>query len=567
MLNSLRKNPMTLAQDVITAMEDVESINPAVAANLRGFIEDKGPAKLVPEILDKGFPSQPIADALSDVIGLPIYNGSDEPIVNTSSALLTTDHIMYVNNPLDRASLNRLVVEHGDSIYGWGILPVGADINVGGPDVIISGGNHSEVDRILHEILQGALSKRASDLHFAPQGKEVFINLRVDGQMLEYKRMPLDHVYMSLANKIMIRSGKNAGEFIAPADGSFKLELADKSLTFRMAMAPTMVDSQTWPKFTLRLPSLAAPMMNIEQLGFLDTEDFPQAETMKGLSKIPQGLILVSGPTGSGKTTTMLAMLRHMTRNMPEKCYYSIEDPVEIEVPGVNQMSTNDRSGLTFAAGLRSCLRHDPDCIMVGEIRDKETLELAVQASLTGHLVLSTIHTKTGPDAIPRMIELGLDPSLLATSLTAVIAQRMAKLLCNGCKVETTIEAVLRGDVRLRDSSRLEVYQAFARDCRDLLWEPNEDGEHEIAIAGGGCDRCGRTGYAGRKVVAEILTMSASMERLVTEKASKGAIVDEAEKFGYKDFWQSAAVLLANKETSLEVIDRALGVRINPHTH
>src|ERR671910_1453819 len=294
---------------------------------------------------------------------------------------------------------------------------------------IEAGPDERPIVRLVSSVLQHAVGDGASDIHIEPQAKEVTVRFRVDGVLREVMSIPpkLQH---SMTARLKLLGELNIAEKRVPQDGRFSVKLNKQKIDFRVASLPTAYGE----KVVLRLLDVAAVDPDLKKLGFVN-KDY---ERYEAVFRRPYGAILVTGPTGSGKSTTLYATLREL--NSPERNIITVEDPVEQKIPGLNQVQINPRVGLTFASGLRNILRADPDIVMIGEIRDKDTAKISVEAALTGHLVLATLHTNDAPAAVTRLVEMGVEPFLTASAVDCVIAQRLVRKLCERCREPVVIE-------------------------------------------------------------------------------------------------------------------------------
>lgn len=357
------------------------------------------------------------------------------------------------------------------------------------------------VVRAVSDLLEKAVELRASDIHIEPFRSGLTVRLRIDG-LLRAIPAPGGVLPQAIISRIKILSGLNIAERRLPQDGAAQLHVARSDLDIRVAIMPT----QHGESAVIRLLPKDRGLLVIDRLGFLP----PDEKKLLDLLKLPHGMIVVTGPTGSGKTTTLatvLSILNESTRKI-----LTIEDPVEYEIPGVNQSQAKPTIGLTFAAAMRAFVRQDPDVIMVGEVRDSETAHIAIHAALTGHLVLTTLHTETAAAAVPRLLDLGVEGFLLKSTLRAVIAQRLVRQLCDRCKSKRSL-----GLVDLADDPRL---RALGFRLGETIYEPK------------GCERCGGTGYRGRVGVFEVLRIDESVRGLITAQADGNAIDKAAVQAG-----------------------------------
>ena len=341
------------------------------------------------------------------------------------------------------------------------------------------------VVRAVNDLLEKAMELRASDIHIEPIRHGLIVRMRVDG-LLRTVTPPAGALPQALISRIKILSGLNIAERRLPQDGAARLRLARSEIDIRVATMPT----QHGEAAVVRLLPRDRGLLDLGKLG-LSTRD---EHRMRRLLALPHGMIVITGPTGSGKTTTLATMLSIL--NEPTRKILTIEDPVEYELQGVNQSQVKPSIGLTFASALRAFVRQDPDVIMVGEVRDAETANIAIHAALTGHLVLTTLHTETAAAAVPRLLDLGVEGFLLKSTLRATIAQRLVRMLCDRCKKQKTLTAAsINADPR---------FTALGFKPGDTVYEPH------------GCDRCGGTGYRGRSGIFEIIEMTGAIRNLIT---------------------------------------------------
>jgi general secretion pathway protein E len=352
------------------------------------------------------------------------------------------------------------------------------------------------VVRAVSDLLEKAVELRASDIHIEPFRSGLTVRLRVDG-LLRPIPAPTDVLPQAIISRIKILAGLNIAERRLPQDGAAQLHVSRSDLDIRVAIMPT----QHGESAVIRLLPKDRGLLAVEKLGF-----FPHDEKkLLDLLKLPHGIIIVTGPTGSGKTTTLATVLSIL--NEPTRKILTIEDPVEYEIPGVNQSQAKPNIGLTFAAAMRAFVRQDPDVIMVGEVRDSETAHIAIHAALTGHLVLTTLHTETAAAAVPRLLDLGVEGFLLKSTLRAVIAQRLVRQLCDRCKKTRDLTSA-----NFADDPRFE---ALGFKVGETIYEPK------------GCERCGGTGYRGRVGVFEILKIDESVRGLINAQTD-GNTIDRA---------------------------------------
>ena len=363
--------------------------------------------------------------------------------------------------------------------------------------------------RAVNDLLEKALEQRATDIHIEPFRTGLVLRLRVDG-LLRVVPTPADVLPQALISRIKILAGLNIAERRLPQDGAAHLRLARTDIDMRVATMP----AQHGETAVIRLLAKDRGVLEIAKLGLSGLDQ----EKLQALLKLPHGLVVVTGPTGSGKTTTLATMLTAL--NDSTRKILTIEDPIEYELRGVNQSQVKPEIGLTFAAALRAFVRQDPDVIMVGEIRDAETASIAIHAALTGHLVLTTLHTETAAAAVPRLLDLGVDASLLQSTLRAAIGQRLVRILCNRCKTETSVTPKwLASDPR---------YTLLDLKIGDRVCEPV------------GCEHCSGTGYRGRTGVFETLDIGDDVRELIGAKADSKTLMRAAIRDGMTTMFQHA---------------------------
>ncbi|MDD5558482.1 ATPase, T2SS/T4P/T4SS family [Candidatus Methylomirabilis sp.] len=376
--------------------------------------------------------------------------------------------------------------------------------------------------KMVNLLINEAIKTRASDVHIEPGVGEVTVRNRIDGILRDAHTMP-KWIHAGVASRLKILGGLDIAERRLPQDGRIKVRYGERTLDLRVSTLPTHCGE----KVVLRLLDPVRDLLSLERVGL----DPGQHQLLETVLAQPQGTILVTGPTGSGKTSTLYATLSRL--KSPGINIVSIEDPIEFQIAGVNQVQVNERAGLTFASTLRSVLRQDPDVIMVGEIRDHETAEIAFQASLTGHLVFSTLHTNDAISAITRLLDLGIEPFLVASSISLIVAQRLMRRLCNHCR-----EAYQPSDDMVRRLRLTDVATAVFR--------------------GKGCPACQGTGFFGRIGVFEFLSIDAAMRELITQRASEGTLRREANARGFVSLIEAAGAKIRAGLTSPDEVLRAI---------
>jgi len=378
--------------------------------------------------------------------------------------------------------------------------------------------------KLTNSIINQAIATNASDIHIEPFENYVAVRYRVDGVLFEMNRIP-QNLYSAVSTRIKIMAGMNIAEKRLPQDGRIELEVKGKSYDFRVSSLPTVFGE----KIVIRVLDRTTFDYTRDKLGFTEREN----EMLDRIIRMPYGIVLLTGPTGSGKTTTLYAMLNEV--NTPDKNIVTIEDPVEYMLEGINQVQVNTKAGLTFAAGLRSILRQDPDIIMIGEIRDEETAQIAVRAAITGHLVLSTLHTNDAPGAITRLVDMGVEPYLAADAIVAVIAQRLVRKICPNCRT------------------------AYMADENDMMIL-NLDKPVRL-YKGAGCPACQNSGYRGRTAIHEVMTVGRELRNIIARGGSAEEIREAALRQGMADLYESCRQLVLNGVTSIQELVKTVYAR------
>lgn len=378
--------------------------------------------------------------------------------------------------------------------------------------------------RLTNSIINQAIATNASDIHIEPFENYVAVRYRVDGVLFESNRIP-QNLYSAVSTRIKIMAGMNIAEKRLPQDGRIELETKGRSYDFRVSSLPTVFGE----KIVIRVLDRTTFDFTRDKLGFTEREN----EIMDNIIRMPYGIVLLTGPTGSGKTTTLYSLLSEV--NTPDKNIVTIEDPVEYMLEGINQVQVNTKAGLTFAAGLRSILRQDPDIIMIGEIRDEETAQIAVRAAITGHLVLSTLHTNDAPGAITRLVDMGVEPYLAADAIVAVIAQRLVRKLCPNCKAPYKAED--NDKMILNLDKPVQLYRAV------------------------GCPACQNSGYRGRTAIHEVMMVGREHRNIIARGGSAEEIREVAVRQGMVDLYESCRRLVLDGVTTIQEMVRTVYAR------
>jgi type IV pilus assembly protein PilB len=380
--------------------------------------------------------------------------------------------------------------------------------------------------KLVQMVLHRAIEDRASDVHIEPTEKDVRIRFRVDGVLHEMMRSP-KNIQAGLASRLKVMGDMNIAEKRVPQDGRIGLKVGGRSVDLRLATLPTVFGE----KVVIRVLNKESVLLKLEQLGFLE-DAYKRFESS---FRKPYGAILVTGPTGSGKSTTLYATLNIL--NQPDKNIITVEDPVEYRLPGINQMQVNNKAGLSFASALRSILRADPDIIMVCEVRDRETAMIAVESALTGHLVLSTLHTNDAPSAITRLTEMEVEPYLVASAIDCVVAQRLLRKLCDRC----------------REEYEPNEPQLIEAGFPEFQWQ-----DVKTLYRAVGCQSCAKTGFKGRIGLYEVMLVSEEIERMAVERSSSEAIRSIATEQGMHTLRQDGLEKARLGMTSIEEVLRVV---------
>ncbi|MFL2843238.1 MAG: GspE/PulE family protein [Coraliomargaritaceae bacterium] len=390
------------------------------------------------------------------------------------------------------------------------------------PGVTLEDGEDSPIVRYVHTIISEALNRRASDIHLEPLEKRFRIRYRIDGVLHEIENPP-KRLQPTLISRIKLMANVSIAEKRIPQDGRIGITVGRKAIDLRVSVLPTAYGES----IVMRILDKEGLNLGLPQLGFFSDD---QANFERVIS-LPDGVFLVTGPTGSGKSTTLYSALNYI--NHPDRKIITVEDPVEYEMSGVNQVHVKREVGMTFAAALRSMLRQAPNIIMVGEIRDKETAEIAINASLTGHMVFSTLHTNDAPSAVSRLVDIGIKPFLVSASIRSVLAQRLVRRICPKCKESTEPEARLLNSLGIR---------------------PDQISDATFMI-GKGCEHCNKTGFRGRVGIFEMFNVNEDMQQMIYEEASLVALRERAREGGMRTMREDGIrKVLAGVTTPEEVL-------------
>lgn len=389
-----------------------------------------------------------------------------------------------------------------------------------------NGLDYSSVSNLVRSIIEQAVEARASDIHIEPTETDIRLRLRIDGILQQAARLP-GSLKNGIASRIKIISRLDIAEKRIPQDGRFQQTIGEKEIDIRVSTFPTVFGE----KLVLRLLDRQGSLFRLEDLGFSGS----LRHNITSMVSKSSGMVLVSGPTGCGKSTTLYALLSEL--NSSEKNIITLEDPVEYMLDGINQTTVNPKAGLTFPVGLRSILRQDPDIVMVGEIRDLETAQIAVRAAITGHLLLSTLHTNDAPTALTRLVDMGIEPYLVASSVTGIISQRLVRKICRDC---------------------IEAYHIPPAASERKLLGLNEEISF-TAFQGKGCTTCGNTGFFGRVAVGEAVFISDTIRNMLMNKASAASMQAYlVEKEGFETILDNGIQKIRDGVTTISELRRCL---------
>nr|WP_276610937.1 GspE/PulE family protein [Kineococcus siccus] len=489
-----------------TPSPDVVRLLPrAVAERCRVLVLDKTPGHLLVAAAD---PTNVLA--LDDV---KLYTRAPELLVVVAVDSQIRDHLARAwSLTADTSQVNRMVEDADDEEDDVPLSGMAGSVDDDAPIV-----------RLVSRILSDAVRLRCSDIHLESQRDGLRVRFRIDGLLRDVMQAP-KRVAPSVISRIKIISGLDISERRLPQDGRTRVTVDGSAIDCRVSTLPALHGE----KVVIRLLTRGDDVPTLTSLGF---EPEQLAVFSKALA-VPQGLVLITGPTGSGKTNTLYAAI-HATMT-PEKNIVTLEDPVEVQLPGITQVQVHAKVGMTFSAGLRSVLRQDPDIVLIGEVRDGETAELALKAAMTGHLVLTTLHTNSAVGALTRLVDMGAAPFLVASSLTAAIAQRLVRKPCDSCS-----------DGYIPDPDTLALLGLGIEDILDAT-----------PLRGSGCPDCGGTGYRGRTAVYEVLDVTTSMRKILLASPTESALAEEAERAGMRSLRESALAKAMRGETTFEEVVR-----------
>jgi type IV pilus assembly protein PilB len=487
------------------------------------FSVDMSAANLVSTTVAKRYQAVPVAFADKRTLLVAMADPSNVLAVD-DIAIMTGHEIRVAVAPPDDIAALVSRLDRLEDVVGESDAAFAEEDEDGEVVALHETSDDAPVIKLVNQLVAQAVERGASDLHLAPDGREMRVRFRIDGVLQDVTSVPRK-MAAGVISRIKIMAELNIAEKRLPQDGRVGLVVEGRHVDLRVVTLPSVHGEGV----VMRVLDKASVVVELDKLGMADVE----RERLERACRETHGAVLVTGPTGSGKSTTLYAALQLL--NTPEKNIITVEDPVEYEMSGLTQVQVSAKVGLTFAAGLRAMVRADPDVIMVGEIRDRETAQIAVESALTGHLVLSTLHTNDAPSAITRLIEMGVEPFLVASALDCVVAQRLARMLCPNCKRRTIISAKVLRESGYKARMELEAYEPV------------------------GCRRCGGSGYRGRVGLYEVMKMSPEIQTMALERKPSEAIRDVAVRQGMTRLRDDGLQKVRQGRTSIAEIARVIG--------
>lgn len=490
---------------------NADAIDPTVADLVPGAVARK--YGVVPVMAAEGS----VTVALSDPMGYDT--------IDSLRYVLKTD-VQAVIAPRSevKAAMDKLYPEEFENIFGSDDPNIDVEEKKAGEDGSDAKDSDAPVIRLVSMVLTEAIKMRASDIHLEPMERHFRVRYRIDGVLREMDRPP-KRLQAAIISRVKIMSNMKISEKRVPQDGRIQIKVQGRDLDLRVSSVPT----NHGESIVMRILDKTNLSLGLPQLGFLSDDQ----NTFERLISLPDGVLLVTGPTGSGKTTTLYACLGQI--NLPDRKIITVEDPVEYQMSGINQVQVNKDVGLDFSAALRSILRQAPNIVMIGEIRDHETADIAMEAALTGHLVFSTLHTNDAPSAVTRLLDIGVKPFLVASALRAAMAQRLVRAICEKCRAE---------------------YTPTERELK-MLGTLSKNTTVSTMFKGKGCPHCGQGGYKGRKGIFEIFQIDDSIQRLIFDHSPATVLRARAREMGMRTLREDGMLKVASGMTTLEEVLRA----------
>jgi len=490
---------------------NADAIDPTVADLVPGAVARK--YGVVPVMAAEGS----VTVALSDPMGYDT--------IDSLRYVLKTD-VQAVIAPRSevKAAMDKLYPEEFENIFGSDDPNIDVEEKKAGEDGSDAKDSDAPVIRLVSMVLTEAIKMRASDIHLEPMERHFRVRYRIDGVLREMDRPP-KRLQAAIISRVKIMSNMKISEKRVPQDGRIQIKVQGRDLDLRVSSVPT----NHGESIVMRILDKTNLSLGLPQLGFLSDDQ----NTFERLISLPDGVLLVTGPTGSGKTTTLYACLGQI--NLPDRKIITVEDPVEYQMSGINQVQVNKDVGLDFSAAVRSILRQAPNIVMIGEIRDHETADIAMEAALTGHLVFSTLHTNDAPSAVTRLLDIGVKPFLVASALRAAMAQRLVRAICEKCRAE---------------------YVPTERELK-MLGALSKNTTTSTMFKGKGCPHCGQGGYKGRKGIFEIFQIDDSIQRLIFDHSPATVLRARAREMGMRTLREDGMLKVASGMTTLEEVLRA----------
>ncbi len=493
--------------------------------DLSSFSVDMAAANLVNSTVAKRYQAIPVAFVDARTLLVAMADPSNVLAVDDIAIMTAHEVRVAVAAPDDIATLISRLNRLEDVVENAAVAADGEEEAEGGEVLALHDtADDAPIVKLVNQLVAQAVERGASDLHLEPDGHEMRVRFRIDGILQEITNVPR-RMAAGVVSRIKVMAELDIAERRLPQDGRVGLVVDGKHIDLRVVTLPSVHGEG----IVMRVLDKSSVMIDLDRLGMADAE----REAFERACHDTNGAVLVTGPTGSGKSTTLYAALQML--NTPEKNIITVEDPVEYEMSGLTQLQVSTKTGLSFAAGLRAIVRADPDVIMVGEIRDRETAKIAVESALTGHLVLSTLHTNDAPATITRLIEMGVEPFLVASALDCVVAQHLARMLCRHCKQRTIISAEMLRESGYSAHMELEAYEPV------------------------GCTRCSNSGYRGRIGLYEVMKMSPELQTLTLERKPAEAIRDQAVREGMRRLREDGLLKVRQGRTSIAEVTRVTG--------
>jgi type IV pilus assembly protein PilB len=492
--------------------------------DLSVFSVDMGAANLVTTAAAKRYQAVPVAFIDKRTLLVAMTDPSNVLAVDDIAIMTGYEVRVGVAAPEDIEGLIARLDRLEDVVSGEAASDAEAEADAAEVVDLRETADDAPVIKLVNQIVGQAVELHASDIHLAPDGKEVRVRFRIDGVLQDVTTVPR-RMAAGVVSRVKIMADLDISERRIPQDGRVGLTVDGRHVDLRVVTLPSVHGES----IVMRILDKDSVVMKLEKLGMADAE----RERFERAFSEAHGAVLVTGPTGSGKSTTLYAAL--LALNTPEKNIITVEDPVEYQVEGITQVQVSPKAGLTFATGLRAMVRADPDVIMVGEIRDRETAQIAVESALTGHLVLSTLHTNDAPSAITRLVEMGIEPFLVASAIDCVLAQRLVRMLCSNCKQRTIVSAEVLRENGYKALVDLEAYEPV------------------------GCRRCGGSGYRGRGGIYEVMTISSEIRSLALERRSADELREVAVRQGMRRLRDDGLDKVRQGRTSMAEIARVIG--------